>query len=251
MLTLRAWLLVFSVAVGGARALAETKAPLWVFGPGGPAPAMKEIADIFSKKTGIPVEVTSGPTSQWKSEALKKAQLIYSGSENMMDSFISEKLVDLKSVETLYLRASALLVRPGNPHKISGFRDLVQKKVSVIVVNGAGQVGMWEDIAGRLKSVDILNRFRKQIAYSAANTGAAEKFWNEHPEVDAWLVFGIWSRPKSNQSAIVPIEEELTMYRSSGIAKGYGPTHEGTDKFIHFLKGPEAQAVFKKNGWFR
>jgi len=34
---------------------------LHVYGPGGPAPAMKEAAAAFEKKGGVSVEVTAGP----------------------------------------------------------------------------------------------------------------------------------------------------------------------------------------------
>ena len=39
--------------------------PVHVFGPGGPAPAMKEAAATFSKLRGVSVEVVAGPTSEW------------------------------------------------------------------------------------------------------------------------------------------------------------------------------------------
>ena len=39
---------------------------LRVFGPGGPAPAMREAAKAFGEMKGIDVEVTAGPTPAWK-----------------------------------------------------------------------------------------------------------------------------------------------------------------------------------------
>jgi accessory colonization factor AcfC len=44
-----------------------------VYGPGGPAPAMKAAAAAFTQKTGIPVKVTAGPTTEWLEEAKTKA----------------------------------------------------------------------------------------------------------------------------------------------------------------------------------
>ncbi len=59
---------------------------LYVYGPGGPAPAMKEAATAFEKTSGVKVEVSAGPTPQWLDKAKTDADLIFSGSETMMCS---------------------------------------------------------------------------------------------------------------------------------------------------------------------
>lgn len=46
------------------------------------------------------------------------------------------------TIEPLYLRPAAILVRRGNPKRIRGFRDLLKPGMRVMVVSGAGQVGM-------------------------------------------------------------------------------------------------------------
>lgn len=43
-------------------------------------------------------------------------------------------------------------MRKGNPKNIKGFKDLAKSGVKVLVTHGAGQVGMWEDIAGRTEN---------------------------------------------------------------------------------------------------
>ncbi len=43
---------------------------------------MKEAAQAFEKKTGAQVEVTAGPTPQWKDKAKADADLIFSSSEH-------------------------------------------------------------------------------------------------------------------------------------------------------------------------
>lgn len=90
---------------------------LKAYGPGGPAPAMREAAKVFGDKMGISVEVTAGPTPSWKDQAMKDADLIFSGSEYMMTDFVRRdfpKLIDPATIRTLHLRPSAILVRPGN-----------------------------------------------------------------------------------------------------------------------------------------
>ena len=78
---------------------------------------MKEAAKQFTNKTGIAVHVTSGPTTQWSEKAKLDADVIYSGSEAMMSDFentFSEQIIK-DSIEPLYLRPAAILVRKGNP----------------------------------------------------------------------------------------------------------------------------------------
>lgn len=58
--------------------------PVHVFGPGGPAPALKEAAATFPKLRGVKVEVVAGPTSDWIDAAKQSGDVIYSGSETMM-----------------------------------------------------------------------------------------------------------------------------------------------------------------------
>ncbi|MFI7918305.1 substrate-binding domain-containing protein, partial [Acinetobacter baumannii] len=144
-------------------------------GRGAPPPAMKEAAKQFTNKTGIAVHVNSGPTAQCSEKAKLDADIIYSGSEAMMSDFenaFSEQIIK-DSVEPLYLRPAAILVRKGNPKNIKGFKDLAKSGVKVLVTHGAGQVGMWEDIAGRTGNIQLTKAFRKNIATYAANTGIA------------------------------------------------------------------------------
>ena len=50
---------------------AQGSASLHVYGPGGPAPAMKEAAKEFEHKTGTAIIVTAGPTAEWIEQAME------------------------------------------------------------------------------------------------------------------------------------------------------------------------------------
>src|SRR5689334_15066738 len=71
-----------------ASGVAAAQSVLHVYGPGGPAPAMKQAARAFQKKTGTHVEMTAGPTRAWIDHAREDADVIYSGSETMMSDFV-------------------------------------------------------------------------------------------------------------------------------------------------------------------
>ena len=230
----------------------ETMAAINIYGPGGPAPAMHEAAKQFEKNTGIEVNVTAGPTPQWAEKAKLDADIIYSGSEAMMSDFesvFSEQIIK-NSVEPLYLRPAAILVRKGNPKKIKGFKDLAKPNTKVLVTHGAGQVGMWEDIAGRTGNIELTKAFRKNIAMYAPNTGVAKKNWQENNDYDAWLVFNIWGISNPNIGQIIPIEPQLVIYRDTGVALTQRSLkNPEAQSFITFLKSKQGLAIFKKFGW--
>lgn len=223
---------------------------LEVLGPGGPAPSVKYCAEDFNQKFSEKVSVTAGPSDVWAHKATT-ADIIYSGSEQMMDSFVKQfQNIDSQTIKTHYLRPSAILVRPKNPKNIKGIKDLIDQPVRILVVNGAGQVAMWEDIVGRLKSARALNSFRRNIKYQAKNTGEAQELWKKDVSIDAWLVFNIWSKRNSENSQLVSTENELTIYRSFGTVITKSSTKKKiAEKFTAHLESPNCKAHFENQGW--
>lgn len=141
---------------------------LRLYGPGGPLPAMKEAAATFSRLRGVQLEVTGGPTPQWLEKAKSDADIIFSGAENMMTDYIGQLKdapagqIDVATVDPLYLRPSAILVRPGNPRHIRRFEDMLRPGLKILAVQGAGQTGLWEDMAGRTGDVSIVRALRRR-----------------------------------------------------------------------------------------
>lgn len=225
---------------------------LYLYGPGGPAPAIKEAAEVFGKANNIRVEVTAGPTSQWLSKAKADADLIYSGSEYMMTDFLSlmEGRLDASTVTPLYLRPSAILVRPGNPKSIRHFTDLLKPGMKVLVVQGAGQTALWEDVAGRQGNMETVRAFRKNIVVHAANSAEAKKAWLEKPEIDAWLIWNIWHVADPKISDLVSMGPDYVIYRDCGIAlTEKGKQGPWARRFADFLLSPEGGRIFAKWGW--
>ena len=226
---------------------------LRAYGPGGPAPAMREAAQVFGKKKKITVEVTAGPTANWKEKALQDADLIFSGAEHMMTDFVQKDLpdvIDLSSIRTLYLRPSAILVRPGNPKNIHGVKDLAKPGLRVLVVQGAGQVGMWEDVAGRTGNVKLVDNIRRNIGMVSPNSGDAKKLWGSDSSYDAWLIWTVWQKESPASADLINTEAEHTIYRSCGIAIANRSRHKALAKeFADFLQSAEGQKIFVKWGW--
>lgn len=227
--------------------------PLRCYGPGGPAPAMKEAAQVFGAKRGVTVEVTAGPTGVWKDKALKDADLIFSGSEYMMTDFIQKGLAGLlkpEAVRPLYLRPSAILVRPGNPKQLKGVKDLLKPGLRILVVQGAGQLGLWEDVASRTGDIRMVRALRANIALHAANSAEARKAWIADPSLDAWLIWNIWQKASPDLADLVMTEPRYTIYRSCGVAvTQHDSNRKLAEDFADFLASSEGERIFVKWGW--
>ncbi|MFC5505687.1 substrate-binding domain-containing protein [Bosea massiliensis] len=232
---------------------ASAAEPLRVYGPGGPMPAMKEAAATFGKAQGIEVQVEAGPLPAWKDKATKDADMIFSGSEVMMSDFIEAMPgIDPSTVQPLYLRASAILVRPGNPKKVGGVKTLLEPGHSILVVNGAGQQGLWEDVAGRLGRIADVKAFRSNIGKVAKNSADARKAWVEDSSLDAWLIWTIWQVANPTLADVVEVEPDLRIYRDTGIAlTKRGQMRPEAKGFVEFLASAEGQRIFAKWGWMR
>lgn len=244
---------IFAMAAAAlAPAVGIAAEPLHVYGPGGPLPAMQEAAALFGRANGIEIKVTAGPTDKWLGQAKQDADVVFSGAETMMSDFITAFAgqIDQKTVTPLYLRPSVILVRPGNPGGITGVRDLLKPGRRIMVVNGAGQGGLWEDVAGRLGDIATVKAFRANIARFAANSAEARQAWIEDKAIDAWLIWSIWQVANPAIAEQVPVEPEYRIYRDAGVAlTTRGAMNPEARAFAAFLDSPEGAAVFRRWGW--
>lgn len=249
MRAMRALALCSALAASPAALAQET---LYAYGPGGPAPAMKEAAAAFEKSAGVKVEVTAGPTPKWLDQAKARADLVFSGSETMMTDFVQAmdgQLAHTK-ITPLYLRPLAMLVRPGNPKRIGHVKSLFEPGLKVLVVNGAGQNGVWEDMAGRKGDIATVAALRKNIVAYARNSAEAKQIWIDNPDIDVWLIWNIWQVANPQLADALPIAPDYAIYRDSAIAV----TTRAQDKasaqaFVDFLQSPAGAKIFAKWGW--
>ena len=225
---------------------------LHVYGPGGPAPAMMEAAKVYRARTGTEVRVVAGPTKEWIGKAKDDADLVYSGAENMMTDFVRdmEGRIDEQTIDPLYLRVSNILVRPGNPRRIRGLRDLMVPGRKVIVVQGSGQAGLWEDMAGRTGDVRMVRALRRNIVNYAATSADAKAKWIADPSIDAWVIWGVWEKANPTIADAVAVEPQFRIYRDAGIALTMrGKAKPESARFLNFLRSPAGARIFAKWGW--
>ena len=146
--------LAAALAAAAFAAPAHAQTVLNVYGPGGPGPAMKEAGKAFGSTHNITFKVVAGPTGEWVDKAKQDADVVFSGAENMFTDFAKALpgAFDLKDAYPLYLRPAAILVRPGNPKNIRGFRDLLAPNAGVcegLVAEEPGQLA--HDLAELLR----------------------------------------------------------------------------------------------------
>lgn len=223
-----------------------------VYGPGGPFPAINEAAKVFGAAHDVHIEVTRGPTGKWLNRAKADADIIYSGAEFMLTDFIRalDGQIDESTATPLYLRPSGLLVRPGNPRKIGDFDDILKQGIRILVVSGAGQTALWEDMAGKQGNIETVRELRNNIVYYALNSAEAKKIWLQKDDIDVWLIWNIWQVSNPSIADFVPVSDKYVIYRDCGIAL----THKGgrrniVKEFFDYLQSGEAGEIFRRWGW--
>nr|MDX8317385.1 accessory colonization factor AcfC [Agrobacterium rosae] len=95
--------------------------------------------------------------------------------------------------------------------------DLFKPGHKVLVVNGAGQNGLWEDMAGRTGDIEKVKALRANIKTFAANSAEAKKAWTEDKSYDAWIIWNIWQVANPKLADVVEVEPDYRIYRDTGI----------------------------------
>ncbi|QUW23860.1 substrate-binding domain-containing protein [Sporosarcina sp. Marseille-Q4063] len=222
---------------------------VYVYGPGGPFGPMEELAKRFSKGQGIQVQVVAGPEGKWIENAKQNGDIIYGGSSYMLRnfSFAHPKLLSEDSWVELYSRPAGILVRKGNPKNIQTFADLTKENVRIVDVNGAGQLGLWEDLAGRK---GLIPDIQQNIAVSVKTSAEAIELWKLDSTIDAWITYESWHYRLQNETDLVKFSEEDKLYRGTPAALTLkGQNKKMAEKFLTYLQTEEAHKVFQKWGW--
>ena len=222
---------------------------LHVYGPGGPLAPMQECAERYTQETHKPVMVTAGPESEWLSAAQADADIVYGGAEYMLTQFDQQHpgFLQTGSRTELYSRPIGILVRKGNPKHIQVFADLGRPGIRILDVNGAGQVGVLEDLAG---TDHLIGTIQQHITSSVTNSAEAIRQWNTDATLDAWVTYSSWQKRLPDTTELVLLSPEKTLHRGTPIALAARSQQKAAAAaFLTFLSTDEAHAIFRKWGW--
>ncbi|UCE61916.1 MAG: substrate-binding domain-containing protein, partial [Phycisphaerales bacterium] len=88
----------------------------------------------FRDRNDLKVDVVTGPPNEWLDQAAGTADVVFASAEFMMADFLraTDLAIDEASITPLYMRPSAVLVRPKNPKQISDFPDLLKPGVRIM-----------------------------------------------------------------------------------------------------------------------
>ena len=226
-----------------------------LYGAGGPDTAFKKVADVFTKETGIKVEIVAGPEPTWSRKAQANADILWGTAEEDITALLETyKDFAWDDVTPIYIRPAIIAVKKGNPKHIGGFEDLLKDGMKIVVTEGAGVAntsgtGTWEDVAGREGRLDDIKRFRKNIVGFGKGSGPSYKMFVEKG-ADAWITWPDWPITHPDAAEIVKLSDRRTIWRDVNVVLAHDADPQAK-QFLDFLTSDRGAAIMKTDGWVR
>ena len=225
---------------------------LHLYGPLGTNPAIEEAAIAYAARNNVQIEVVTGPADEWRERAGEDGDLLFCTGDFTMSDFVREETLPIDKTTTtpLYVRSSFILVRPGNPKDVRDFPDLLRPGMKVMMVNGSGHTGLWENVTGKLQSLQNLVALEKNVAVCAASPEEAITLWKERDDLDAWLAWNVWHVPRRDVAHVVEMSNDYIIYRKCSVSlTERGTLNPVAAGFLDYLASRESEDIFKSWGW--
>jgi accessory colonization factor AcfC len=119
--------------------------------------------------------------------------------------------------------------------------------IKILDVNGAGQLGMWEDLAGKQY---VIKGIQQNIGGSFGNTALGINAWKADKSYDAWITYASWYIRLKDITTLVKIPASQTVYRGTPVALTTISKHKQEAlRFITFMQSEKGHVIFRKWGW--
>ena len=226
-----------------------------LYGAGGPDTAFKKVAEVFTKETGIKIEIVGGPESTWSKKAQADADILWGTAEEDITALLETyKDFAWEDVTPIYIRPAIIAVKKGNPKQIRGFEDLLKEGMKIVVTEGAGVAntsgtGTWEDVAGREGRLEDIKRFRKTIVGFGKGSGPSYKMFVDK-DADAWITWPDWPITHPDKAEIVQLSPGRTIWRDVNVVLAHDADPQAKE-FLDFLTSDRGAAIMKTEGWMR
>ena len=209
-----------------------------------------ELAGEFTKNYGIDIRIMSGKIDQiWMNNANNKVDIIICGAGYQLNQLISAlpDLIVKTSRTSLPPRSSAFLTRKGDSKRIASFSDLSKPGIKLLVVDGADQVGLWEDMVAKKQT---LEKIRANIAVSVKSNIDAIQQWESKKDLDAWITFQSWHNYVKGSTRLIKVLDHYKRFRGTPIAITKSSKHKTQAKqFVDFLTSKQNLKTYEKWGW--
>lgn len=132
---------------------------------------------------------------------------------------------------------------------IKSFEDILKDNVNVMVVDGAGQVGLYEDMALKDGKRENLVKLRKNIKVYAKNSKIAIDEWNNNPNIDALIIWSHWAKVLGDKALFIEDKKAAVYCTAEIIPTKKGLQNKQALEFVKFIQSKEAQKIWKKHAW--
>ncbi|VEH93886.1 Major antigenic peptide PEB2 [Campylobacter insulaenigrae] len=121
-----------------------------------------------------------------------------------------------------------------------------------MVVDGAGQVGLYEDMALKTGSVENLEKLRKNIKVYAKNSKAAVDEWKTNQNIDALIIWTHWIKAVGEkENKFIQADKNFVIYRAAEVPTTKGLKNSNVTKFIEFVKSKDMQKIWREEEWIK
>lgn len=234
---------------------AQAAGSLLVFAGAATVPPTTEAAKAFEKQTGIKVDLVFGGSGYVLSQMklARRGDLYFPGSSDYMEKAKRDGDVLPETEKVVVYVAPAINVQKGNPHNIRGLKDLLQPGLRVAIANPEGVcVGAY---AVEIFEKTLTATERQQLKANIRNyTGSCEQTATAislklADAVIGWRVFHYWDPKRIETIPLAPSQITRIGYIPIAVSR-FSKNPEAARQFIHFLTGPEGQAIFAKYRYF-
>jgi molybdate transport system substrate-binding protein len=240
------------VAAAGMTAFrAERKRSIEVMIGSAAEPPMKEICALFERTTGIKVLAHYGGSGALLAqiEVARRGDVYFPGSSDFMDKAVAKKVVRPQDPSVVVYLVPAITVQKGNPKGIHSLKDLARPDVRV----GIGRpeavcVGLYG--VQVLESQGLLEAVRPHIVTEAESCEKTATIVSLGL-VDAslgWRDFGNWD-PARLETVLLPPAQVPRIATMTAASTIYAKDVSAAGKFVAFLTGDKARAIFRKWGY--
>ena len=232
---------------GAGKTASQGTGSLFVYCGAGLRPAMDEIAQAFTAKTGVTVERDYGGSGMIISRLrlAQRGDLFMPGDVWYVELAEKEGLVESKTMVCYFV--PVILVRKGNPKNIRGLADLARPDVRLGIGNPkVCQVGRVTEEMIAKNHLDAA-AIEKNTVFSATTVNELG-LQVKAGQLDATIVWDAVAAqyPDSAEVVEIPPQERVISHVAIAVLK-CSKNRDTAEAFAKFLLSQEGQAIFRKH----